>query len=211
MAITIGGKTYKTYEEQILENKQNIENIELTPGPKGDKGDKGDNAVNPNFTASVGATVGTPAVTVTGTYPNLNLNFQNLKGQKGDKGDKGDTGEQGIQGIQGEKGDKGDKGDKGNTGSQGIQGIQGEKGDSGVIYLEVGTYIVVSVNPNKNNKIMVGDIVISQSSLSVNSIIEIIENSPYADVKLDGNIIDNDIHGGVWIDGEVTLMRVIEV
>lgn len=210
MAITLNGKTYKTYEEQILENKQNIENIELTPGPKGDKGDKGDNAVNPNFTASVGDTVGTPAVTLTGTYPNLTLNFQNLKGQKGDKGDKGNKGDTGSQGIQGEKGDKGDKGNTGSQGIQGVQGIQGEKGDSGVIYLEVGTYIVVSAKYFTESILMLHDTPYS-TFLSPNTVIEIVDKNPNIEVKFNGDIISNEIDGGVWIDGEVTLMKVVEV
>lgn len=52
-------------------------------GPEGDKGDPGNNADNPDFTATVDSNTGTPSVVVTGTYPNLTLAFQNLKGDTG--------------------------------------------------------------------------------------------------------------------------------
>ena len=56
------------------------------------KGDKGDTGATPDITATaeVGATVGTPNVSVTKTgtaeNPALHFNFQNLKGVKGDTG-----------------------------------------------------------------------------------------------------------------------------
>ena len=56
------------------------------------KGDKGDTGATPDITATaeVGATVGTPNVSVTKTgtaeNPALHFNFQNLKGVKGDIG-----------------------------------------------------------------------------------------------------------------------------
>jgi hypothetical protein len=71
------------------------------------KGDKGDTGATPNVTATaeVGATVGTPSVSVTKTgtaeNPALHFNFQNLKGVKGDKGDTGNTGSKGDTGATG--------------------------------------------------------------------------------------------------------------
>jgi hypothetical protein len=70
-------------------------------GIQGLKGDAGTNAVNPIFTIGTVTLGETASVTVTGTYPNLVLNFVLVKG---DKGDTGLTGEQGIQGIQGIQG-----------------------------------------------------------------------------------------------------------
>jgi hypothetical protein len=75
--------------------------IQGVQGIKGDKGDTGAtgaagaNAANPIFTIGTVTLGATASVTLTGTYPNLTLNFVLVKG------DKGDTGAQGIQGIQG--------------------------------------------------------------------------------------------------------------
>ncbi len=72
--------------------------VQGTQGIKGDKGDTGAtgaaglNAANPIFqigTVTLGATA---SVTLTGTYPNLTLNFVLVKGDKGDKGDTGAAG-----------------------------------------------------------------------------------------------------------------------
>ena len=52
-------------------------------GPKGDKGDKGDPAVNPNFSVGTVETLegnSQAYVNITGTYPNLVLNFGIPKG-----------------------------------------------------------------------------------------------------------------------------------
>ena len=69
-------------------------NFQNLKGAKGDSitGPKGDTGNTPTISASatVGATVGTPSVTVTKTgtvdNPNLNFDFENLKGEQGDRG-----------------------------------------------------------------------------------------------------------------------------
>lgn len=87
------------------------------PGKDGAAGAPGKDGVAgkiTNVTATVGNTVGTPAVKVTlggtDTARTFDLAFTNLKGDKGDKGD---------QGIQGLKGDPGIQGPKGETGPAG--------------------------------------------------------------------------------------------
>ena len=60
-------------------------------GPQGPQGDPGINAVNPAFTASVtssGPSV-TPAVALTGVYPNLNIGFALRDGTNGTNGTNG--------------------------------------------------------------------------------------------------------------------------
>lgn len=70
-------------------------------GPKGDTGATGATGATPNITASatVGASVGTPSVSVvkggTTAAPTFAFNFANLKGATGARGPKGDTGPQG--------------------------------------------------------------------------------------------------------------------
>ena len=77
----------------------NLQKIVSIRGPKGDPGadstvpgPQGSTGVTPNIsaTASINNSTGTPSVTVTRTgsdaQPNLNFNFQNLKGSKGDAG-----------------------------------------------------------------------------------------------------------------------------
>jgi len=63
-------------------------------GPVGPTGTNGTNATNPNFTASVtsSGTDVTPAVTLTGTYPNLNLGFALRNGATGASGGGGGGG-----------------------------------------------------------------------------------------------------------------------
>lgn len=58
------------------------------PGEQGPAGTNGTNATNPNFTASVtsSGTDVTPAVTLTGTYPNLALGFDLRNGATGASG-----------------------------------------------------------------------------------------------------------------------------
>ncbi len=69
--------------------------IQGIKGDTGATGATGVNAANPIFTIGTVTLGATASVTLTGTYPNLTLNFVLVKG------DKGDTGAQGIQGIQG--------------------------------------------------------------------------------------------------------------
>ena len=64
-------------------------NIGLLKGEKGDKGDGGADAVNPNFTIGTVTTLpsgSNATVTLTGTYPNLVLNFGIPRGVDGSGG-----------------------------------------------------------------------------------------------------------------------------
>lgn len=111
------------------------------PGRDGAAGAPGKDGVAgkiTNVTATVGNTVGTPAVKVTlggtDTARTFDLAFTNLKGDKGDKGD------QGIQGLKGEQGIQGPKGETGPAGTttwagltdrpQGIDTIVEDVGDT---------------------------------------------------------------------------------
>lgn len=69
-------------------------------GAKGDKGIPGDVGATPVLSVTSNTlTAGTPAnATLTGIYPNLNIDFGIPQGIKGDKGDKGDTGDTGPSG-----------------------------------------------------------------------------------------------------------------
>lgn len=91
---TVAESPLSTPETLILDFgiPQGIQGIQGAKGDKGDAGVAGTNAVNPIFTIG-NVTLGTTAsVTLTGTYPNLVLNFVLVKGDKGDKGDTGAAG-----------------------------------------------------------------------------------------------------------------------
>ncbi len=86
---------------QGIKGDQGVQGIKGDTGATGATGATGSNAANPIFqigTVTLGATA---SVTLTGTYPNLTLNFVLVKGDKGDTGLTGSQGIQGIQGIQG--------------------------------------------------------------------------------------------------------------
>lgn len=86
-----------------LSDGSTIDSEEFTvpDGKNGEPGAKGDTGATPVITAkaTVGATVGTPAVEVvksgTPEAPTLTFNFSNLKGQQGAKGDAGAKGDKG--------------------------------------------------------------------------------------------------------------------
>lgn len=144
-------------------------------GPRGATGAQGpQGAVGPTpiitASATVGNTVGTPAVQVTKggttTNPTFAFAFSNLKGAtgaqgpkgatgatgpagaKGEKGDPGEAGPQGPQGIPGEIGPQGEPGAKGATGATGPAGPQGPQGPAGVGLAEIA---VQSSQPTASN------------------------------------------------------------
>ena len=82
-----GGQGTKPPQTGFLGSAGFVATADLAIDIRGPQGLQGDDAANPVFTASVDASVGTPDVTVSGTYPNVNLAFSNLKGVTGDKGD----------------------------------------------------------------------------------------------------------------------------
>lgn len=65
------------------------EGIQGAQGAKGDSGAAGTNAVNPIFTIGTVTLGATASVTLTGTYPNLFLNFVLVKGDTGATGPAG--------------------------------------------------------------------------------------------------------------------------
>jgi hypothetical protein len=71
---------------------QGIQGIQGIKGDTGATGATGANAANPIFTIGTVTLGATASVTLTGTYPNLTLNFVLVKGDKGDKGDTGAAG-----------------------------------------------------------------------------------------------------------------------
>ena len=88
---------YVRYGLEYVENTGTIGNnneVLLIVQQAGPAGPAGANAVNPNFTASVtsSGTDVTPAVTLTGTYPNLNLGFALRNGATGATGASGGGG-----------------------------------------------------------------------------------------------------------------------
>ena len=97
---TVAESPLSTPETLILDFgiPQGVQGVQGIQGIKGDKGDKGDtgatgaagtagaNAANPIFTIGTVTLGATASVTLTGTYPNLTLNFVLVKGDKGDTG-----------------------------------------------------------------------------------------------------------------------------
>ena len=121
-------------------------------GPQGEPGTNGSSPTLSDVNVTVGNTVGTPSATGSFTLNpltlgyDLNLTFQNLKGEPGQTGPQGP---QGLQGATGPQGPRGATGAKGATGAQGPQGIQGPPGP-GIGELELAALVLIGNNKPAN-------------------------------------------------------------